>query len=270
LEKKIMSEHSAGKVYFIGAGPGDPDLITVKGRNLIRAADLVLYAGSLVPGLLVAETKKTAQVLDSSPLHLEELHRLMRDCALRGGLVARVHSGDPGLYGAVREQMELLEADGIACAVVPGISAAFAAAAAAKVSLTQPEEVQSLVVTRLGGRTPMPDGQRVADYARHGGSLAVYLSAGMETLAAELQLGGLAKDTAILIAHKVSHPEEELVWTNLDGLEETLAKHAFDAQTLFLVLPGEHARGKAARVEKGGKTRSRLYDANFQHGKRKK
>lgn len=249
---------SRGMVWFIGAGPGDPELITVKGRRLIERADLVLYAGSLVPPEVVACSKKEAVILDSASMTLEQTHAAMRGAALAGGLVARVHTGDPMLYGAVREQMRLLEADGIPHAVVPGVSAAFAAAASARVSLTVPESVQSFAVTRLGGRTPVPESQRVAEYARHGGSLAVYLSADApELLAEELRRGGLSEDTPVLLAHKAGWPDEKLVWATLATLARTAGRHGFGRQTVFLVLPGEKERQGAA---------SRLYAREFSHG----
>jgi len=255
-----LRSDAKGMVWFIGAGPGDPELVTVKGRRLISEADLVVYAGSLVPREIVACAKAEARVIDSAPLHLEEIHALMRDAALAGGLVARVHTGDPLLYGAAREQMALLEADGVACAVVPGISAAFAAAAAGGVSFTVPEAVQSLAITRLDGKTPVPQGQGVADYARHGGSLAVYLSARMpDRLAAELRDGGYADDTPVLMAHKVGWPDQRLAWTTVGGLEQAAREQGFTRQTVFLVLPGE--KGNTA-------ARSRLYDMDFAHGYR--
>ena len=257
----MSDKNISGMVWFIGAGPGDPELITVKGRRLIEQADLVLYAGSLVPPEVVACARKEAVVLDSAAMTLEETHARMRDAALRGGLVARVHTGDPMLYGAAREQMILLQAEGIPCAVVPGVSAAFAAAAAAGASLTVPESVQSFAVTRLDGRTPVPAGQSVAEYARHGGSLAVYLSAGNpEQLVEELRAGGVSEDTPILLAHKVGWPDEKLAWATLSTLVSTAADNAFSRRTVFLVLPGERAGKNAA---------SRLYAKDFSHGYRK-
>ena len=165
----------AGMVWFIGAGPGDPELITVKGRRLIEQADLVIYAGSLVPREIVACAKDGARVEDSASMTLEQTHALMRDAAPGGGLVARVHTGDPLLYGAAREQMALLEADGIPCAVVPWISAAFAAAAAAKASITVTDTVQRLAVTRLDRRTPGPPGERGSGEPGHREQSAGYL-----------------------------------------------------------------------------------------------
>lgn len=257
------SEHTGkamGSVWFIGAGPGDPELVTVKGRRLISEADLVLYAGSLVPKEVVACAKPGARVIDSAPLDLAAIHSLMRDTALDGGLVARVHTGDPMLYGAAREQMALLKADGIPCTVVPGISAAFAAAAAAGVSLTVPEVVQSFAVTRLDGRTPVPKGQELAEYARLGGSVAVYLSAREpEAIAEELRKAGVAEDTPILLAYRVGWPDERLAWATLATLEATAREQGFTRQTVFLVLPGE---------KDSPTTASKLYDKNFLHGYR--
>ena len=154
-------------VYFIGAGPGDPELITVKGSRLIGEADLVLYAGSLVPPAVVAHARPGARVIDSSPLNLAETHALIVETVRAGGMAARVHTGDPSLYGAMREQMRLLDAEGIGYEVVPGVTAAFAAAAAAGLSLTVPERSQTVILTRTPGRTPMPDTEQLRDLARH-------------------------------------------------------------------------------------------------------
>lgn len=260
-EQTLAAKTAAqGMVWFIGAGPGDPELITVKGRRLISEADLVVYAGSLVPYEVVACAKQGAKVVDSAPLNLEEVHALMRDAALAGGLVARVHTGDPLLYGAAREQMQLLEADGIDCAVVPGVSAAFAAAAAGKASFTVPESVQSLAITRLDGKTPVPAGQSVTEYAKHGASLAVYLSARTPgKLGQELSAGGYTDDTPVLMAHKVGWPDEKLAWTTVGELEKAATEQGFTRQTVFLVLPGEKENDAA---------RSRLYAADFSHGYR--
>jgi precorrin-4/cobalt-precorrin-4 C11-methyltransferase len=248
-----------GMVWFVGAGPGDPELITVKGRRLIAEADLVLYAGSLVPAAVVACAAPGAEVRDSSSMTLEETHDLLRRTAVSGRMAARVHTGDPMLYGAVREQMRLLERDGIAFGVVPGVSAVFAAAAAAGVSLTVPERVQSLILTRLEGRTPVPEGQRVADYVRHGASLAVYLSAAEPAaLADELRRGGADGDMPVLVARRVGWPDERLVRTCVRDLEK--AAHGLRRQTLFLVLPGE-------RPEESSPV-SRLYAPDFRHSRR--
>lgn len=253
-----------GTVFFIGAGPGDPDLLTVRGQRLIREADLVLYAGSLVPPAVVADAKPGAKVADSSGMCLEQTHELMRETALAGGTVARVHTGDPGLYGAVREQARLLDADGIPWKVVPGVTAAFAAAAAAGISLTVPGVTQSVVITRMAGRTPVPEAESLGRWAVHGSTMAVYLSAadpqGMQRELLEARPENLDAETwaetAVLCAHRVGWPDERLVRATVGTLGDVAAREGFTRQTVFLVLPGENA----------GETASRLYDAGFSHG----
>lgn len=251
------SPPTGGHVWFVGAGPGDPELLTLKARRIIGTADLVLYAGSLVPPQVVACARPGARVVDSAPLTLEQTHALLRETALAGGTAARVHTGDPSLYGTVREQMRLLHAEGIACSVVPGVTAAFAAAAAAGVSFTAPEVTQSLVITRLEGRTPVPGAERLRELARHGSAMAVYLSAAApERLEEELAAAGVDPCTPVLAAHRVGWPDQSLAWTTAGGLAETVRSRAFSRQTVFLVLPGEAA----------GDTASRLYAADFAHG----
>ena len=162
-----------GIVTFVGAGPGDPDLMTIKGRKAIEQAALVLYAGSLVPREVVACAAPNAMVVDSAPLNLEQCHALVRATALAGRSVARVHTGDPSLYGALREQAALLDADGIPWRVVPGVTAACAAAAAAGITFTVPEVTQSLIISRLEGRTPVPAREHLHLLAQHGASICL-------------------------------------------------------------------------------------------------
>lgn len=247
---------STGIVSFIGAGPGDPELLTIKGRARIQSADLVLYAGSLVPPEVVTCASPDARVVDSAPLTLEQCHALMRECALGGGQVARVHTGDPSLYGTVREQMLLLQADGIPCEVIPGVTAAFAAAAAAGISLTVPEAGQSLIITRMAGRTPVPEKERLRHLAAHGCSLAIYLSAGhAEAVQAEL-LDMLPPETPVLCACRVGWPDALLHEATVATLAEDVRTLGLTRQTVFLVLPGQRAAG----------ARSRLYAPDFSHG----
>lgn len=253
-------------VYFVGAGPGDPELLTLKAHRLIGAADLIIYAGSLVPETMLAHAKPDARVMDSSGMTLVETHALIREAALAGRMVVRLHTGDPGLYGAVREQARLLESEGIAYAVVPGVTAAMAAAAAARVSLTIPETCQTLILTRVGGRTPVPERERLRRLAAHQAALAVYLSGpDHQRLAQELLDGGYPPDTTVIAAHRVGWPEENIQCLTLKKL--ALGEPALDTpaasgtdktwqrQTVFLVLPGQDAE-----------TASRLYAADFAHG----
>ena len=254
-----MSTQPQGRVWFIGAGPGDPELITVKGQRLISQADVIVYAGSLVPREVLACARPDAAVIDSAPLSLAETHALLRDCALGGGLAARVHTGEPSIYGAVREQAALLDAEGIAWDVVPGVSSAFAAAAAAKVSFTVPGGPQTFILTRLSGRTPVPASEALPGLAAHGAAMAVLLSASEpERVQAELLEGGYPPETAMVLGHKVGWPGGEVVRTRLCDAAETARSHGFTRQTVFLVLPGQNLEVEASR--------SRLYDASFTHG----
>ncbi len=245
-----------GTVSFIGAGPGDPELLTIKGQKRIQAARLVLYAGSLVPPAVVACAAADARVVDSAPLTLEECHALMRETALTGGAVARVHTGDPSLYGTLREQLRLLDADGIPCEVIPGVTAAFAAAAEAGISCTVPEAGQSVIITRMAGRTPVPDKERLRDLAAHGCTLAVYLSAAhVEALQAEL-LEALPPETPVLCACRAGWPDAVRHWATVGTLAHCAKEHRLTRQTVFLVLPGQQAPD----------TVSRLYAPEFSHG----
>lgn len=244
-----------GMVSFIGAGPGDPELLTIKGRNAIAAASLVLYAGSLVPAAIAALAGKEARVVDSAPLTLEESHALVAATAFAGKDVARVHTGDPAIYGALSEQAALLEAAGIPWRVIPGVTAACAAAAAAGVSFTYPEISQTLIITRIAGATPMPAAENIASLAAHKTSMAIYLS-GKKAVGLQSELEkALPPETPILCARRVGWPEEKLVWTTLKNLAETAAKEGMGRQTLFLVLPGHNREGRP----------SRLYSASFGH-----
>ncbi len=247
------------QVWFVGAGPGDPELITVKGQRLVREADLVLYAGSLVPEAVVTGVKPSADVVDSAPMTLAETHACILRTVRAGGMVVRLHTGDPSLYGAIREQMALLHAEGVTCAVVPGVSAGFAAAAAAAASLTVPERSQSVIITRLEGRTPVPATEKLRDLARHRCALAIYLSAAdPEGMVEELRAGGLEEETSIIAAYRVGWPEQRVIPTSLGRLCATVREHGLTRQTVFLVLPGEDGAAHC----------SRLYDAAFAHGYR--
>lgn len=246
----------APEVRFIGAGPGDPELLTVKAARSIAAAELVLYAGSLVPPGIVALAAPGARVVDSAPLTLDETHALLVETVRQGGLAARVHTGDPALYGAVAEQARRLDADGIPYSILPGVTSASAAAAAFGVSFTVPETTQTLILTRLAGRTPMPPGEALADLARHQAAMAIYLSAGdPEGVAAALLSGGYPPETPVAVAHRLGWPGEKRLWATVATLAEKTRQAGLDRQTIFLVLPGL-----------GREHDSRLYAPSFGHG----
>lgn len=258
-----------GEVWFIGAGPGAADLITLRGHRLIAKADLVLYAGSLVPEETVSHARPEAVLRDSSNMTLQETHALIKEFARRGQNTARVHTGDPSLYGALLEQTRLLDRDGIPWSVTPGVSAAFAAAAAAGQSLTLPEIRQTLAITRLPGKTSVPDRENLRALAATGAALAVYLSAEhAERLQDELLAAGLAPDTKIIVGHRVSWPDEAVAATNLASLAAFTRARNFSRQTVFLVLPGESLDPQSNAPSDPG-TVSRLYAADFNHGFRR-
>lgn len=249
-------------VHFVGAGPGDPELITVKGKRLLLEADRIIYAGSLVPPSLIEERKTTASVFDSAPLSLEETHRLIVEGFRLDERVVRLHTGDPSLYGAIREQMELLDIEGIPYEVVPGVSAVFAAAASLKRELTVPGLSQTLILTRLGGRTPVPEKENLASLAAHEATLAIYLSVHQIVKVIEDLSTAYPPETPVTIAYRVGWPEETILRGTLADIAEKVAGAHIHRQALILV-------GKAlGDAEETVSARSRLYDKAFDHGYR--
>ena len=249
---------SSPQVSFIGAGPGDPELLTIKAQRLIREADLILYAGSLVPRQILTWAKEEADIQDSSGMTLEQTHTALVQAAAQGQKAVRVHTGDPSLYGAILEQMRLLQQEGIAFEVVPGITAAFAAAAKAAVSFTVPEQTQTLIFTRMSGRTPVPEQECLRDLAAHKCSLAIYLSTTLvRDMVMELRAGGLPDSTPVCIASRIGWPGEDMIWTDLEHLEPEVERTGLTRQAVFLVLPGQEAKQAA---------QSRLYSPDFSHG----
>lgn len=248
-----------GKVVFVGAGPGAPDLITVRGARVIAEADIIIWASSLVSAEIVAGHKPGAELIDSASASLEDLTPVYERARDEGLLVARVHTGDPSIYGATAEQRDQCRAVGIGFESIPGVSAYSAAAAAADVELTLPEVAQSLILTRLeGGRTPMPPRERVREFARHGTTMALYLSAARNrALQEELLAGGYPPDTPVIIGHKVSWPDEVLIRCRLDELSATMKDHQWWKHTVILVGP--------ALAEAPVAKRSHLYHPGFRH-----
>jgi precorrin-4 C11-methyltransferase len=247
-----------GRISFIGAGPGAADLITVRGARRIAEADIVVWAASLVaPDCIREHSSAAAELIDSSRLTHEQAVEIFRRAERDRLKVARVHSGDPSLWGAVQEQYDACARMDLEVEIVPGVPAFSAAAAAIGRELTVPEVAQSVVLTRLeGGKTPMPDGERVREFARHGTTMAVFLSAARTgRLVDEAVAGGYSTDTPVLVAYKVTWPDELILRTTLGELEKTVKKHKLWRHTLFLIGPALSAGG----------TRSRLYHAGHFH-----
>lgn len=246
-------------VHFVGAGPGAPDLITLRGKSLLEQADVIIYAGSLVNPALLEYAKEGCVVKNSASMTLEEVVSVMEQAEAEGKVTVRLHTGDPSVYGAIREQMDILAEKGIPFDVVPGVSSFCAAAAALQAEYTLPGVSQSVVITRMEGRTPVPDRQKIADYAAHKATMVIFLSAGLlEGLQEELQKGGYDGQTPAAIVYKASWPEERVCRCTVATLAETARAQGIDKTALILV--GEFL-GSAY-------DRSLLYDPAFTHGYR--
>jgi precorrin-4/cobalt-precorrin-4 C11-methyltransferase len=250
-----------GKVWFVGAGPGAADLLTLRAARAIAAADVVVWAASLVHADVLEHARADAEVVDSAQLPLEGVRPLYERAARDGLVIARIHSGDPALWGAVQEQRELCAELGLAYETIPGVSAFSAVAALVERELTVPEVAQSVVLTRLeGGKTPMPAGESVREFARHGTTMALFLSAARSgQLQEELLAGGYPSDTPVVVAYQATWPDELVVRCTVATIEETVKAHKLWKHTLFLVGPALAAGG----------TRSHLYHPGHFHGFRK-
>ena len=241
-------------IYFIGAGPGAVDLITVRGMRLLQRADLVIYAGSLVNPELLDYCSPACEKLNSASMTLEEVIGAM-DARRDAEVVVRLHTGDPSLYGAIREQMEALDNLGLVYEVVPGVSSMSAAAAALKAEFTLPSVSQTVIVSRMAGRTPVPEKEGIPALASHGASMVLFLSAGMlERLCGDLISGGYDPETPAAAVYRASWPDEEIVL----GTLETLPERAAHIRHTALILVGPFLSGRFER--------SKLYSPMFSHG----
>ena len=245
-------------VYFIGAGPGDPDLITVKGRRLIESCKVCLYAGSLVPEAVVAFAPLGARVLDTAAMSLDQTHHEMVAADRRGEDVARVHSGDPSLYGAIAEQIRRLKADGIAYEIVPGVSAYAAAAAAMGQELTVPEIAQSLVLTRMSMQsTSMPPGETLDNFGKSGATLIIHLAIrNMREIERQL-LPHYGADCPVVVAYRVGWPDQAIIRATLTTIRQKVRQAKITRTALIFVGPGMAAPQDFVD--------SALYDASRPH-----
>lgn len=223
-------------VHFVGAGPGGPDLITLRGAELLKQADCVVYAGSLVNPVLLGFAREGVPVYNSAQMTLEQVLEVLEQTERTGGNTVRLHTGDPCLYGAVREQMDQLDRRGIPWDVTPGVSSFCGAAAAAGVEYTLPGVSQSVIITRMAGRTPVPEGESIASLARHGCTMVVFLSAGMlEGLSAQLLKGAYTPDTPAALVYKATWPEEKVVRCTVGTLAQAGRDHHISKTALVLV-----------------------------------
>lgn len=248
-------------VHFVGAGPGDAELITVKGARLLGQADVVVFAGSLVDRELVRTYAPGAKVYDSAGMDLEQTTKVLAEAIVAGEKVVRLHTGDPSIYGAIQEQMEELDRLGIGYQVVPGVTSAFAAAAALKQELTLPEVSQTVVITRLAGRTPVPEREQLRHIAGIGATLVIYLSISMvEKVVEELLSGAYREDTPVAVVAKASWPDEQVITGTLADIAAKVREAGIGKQALIVV--GDVLRARS----EGMKAKSLLYDKGFSHG----
>lgn len=254
-EKGTGSPPISSKVLFVGAGPGDPDLLTLKGRRALACADVVVYAGSLVPEEILRHAPPTAALYNSAHLTLEEVMERLIAAARSGQRVVRLHSGDTSLYSAIQEQMTLLDKAGIDYEVIPGISSFQAAAAALKTELTLPEVTQTVILTRAEGQTAMPEREALANLARSRATLCIFLSARLVERVQEQLLTSYAPETPAAILYRVTWPDEQTIVTELRHLAAEMRRHNLTRTTLILV-------GAAVG---GRQNRSRLYDGKHGH-----
>jgi len=247
-----------GKVYFIGAGPGDPELLTIKGKRLLEEADIIIYAGSLVNPQLLECAKPACSIYDSAGMTLEQVISVMQEATSGGKAVARLHTGDPSIYGAIREQIDELDRLGIDCEVVPGVSSFTASAAALKREFTLPDISQTVICTRLEGRTPVPEKESLESLASHRASMAIFLSVHMIDEVARRLIPHYGENAPVAIVQKASWSDQKIV----EGTLSDIADKARDAgiEKTAQILVGEFLGDEYSR--------SKLYDPAFSHGYR--
>lgn len=247
------------RIYFVGAGPGDPELITLKGKKFLESADVIVYAGSLVNPVVLEFAKKNAELYDSSKMTLEEISKALIESCKANKRVVRLASGDPSIFGALDEMGELLNQTDIQFEIVPGISSFSAAAARLKRELTVPDLVQTVILTRAEGRTKMPLKEKLEELAKHQSTLAIFLSAALATSVQEKLLRTYPVETPIAVVYKVSWPDEKIFLGKLHELAEIIKRERITMTALILVGKFLTARGH----------KSRLYDKTFSHAFRK-
>lgn len=243
-------------VHFVGAGPGAPDLITLRGKELLEQADVIIYAGSLVNPQLLDYAKPKCQIHNSAEMTLEEVLDVMRQAEKEGRVTVRLHTGDPCIYGAVREQMDVLDEEGIAYDSCPGVSSFCGAASALNLEYTLPEVSQSVIITRMAGRTPVPDKESIESFAAHQATMVVFLSTSMlEELSERLMAGGYTKDTPAAIVYKATWEDEKTYVCTVGTLAQTAREHKITKTALMII-------GDA--VSASSYERSRLYHPEFE------
>ena len=247
---------SQTQVYFVGAGPGDPDLITVKGRRLLSEADVVIYAGSLVNPALLAATRESCEIHNSASMTLQEVIEVMQKAVAAEKMVVRLHTGDPSIYGAIQEQIDCLNQLSIRWEVIPGVSSFLASAAALGQEYTLPGISQTVIITRMEGRTPVPDREKIRSLAEHQATMCIFLSVPMfADLVRDLMEGGYPADTPVAVVEKASWPDQRIFRGTLTTIAEQLAAAGVNRTAMVII----------GKVLDGDYEKSRLYAPEFTH-----
>jgi precorrin-4/cobalt-precorrin-4 C11-methyltransferase len=249
-------------VYFVGSGPGDPELITLKAKKLVEQADVIIYSGSLLNPKILEYAKKSAQFYDAALLDREKIYHILRNATKDGKLAIRFHDGDPGLFSTIREQIDKLEKDGLQCKVVPGITAILGAAAAMNLELTLPGNTQTLIITRAEFRTPVPDREKISELAKHGATMAFYLSVHLiADVVEQLLKGGVyTKETPTAIVYRATWEDQKIISGTLGDIVKKTKESKIIKTALIIV--GDTIAPKKYEF-------SKVYDAGFTHGYRR-
>lgn len=248
------------KVFFVGCGPGDPDLITVKAKKLIQKADVVVYSGSLIPPEILRLCKK-GKLYDASKLVREEIFNLLKNNAKKNKNVIRLHDGDPTIYGAIREQIDNLEKERIECKVIPGVTSFLASAAALGTQLTLPGVTQSIIITRAESRTKVPKRERIEDLAKHKATMVFYLSVHLlSDLVKKTISGGYKKSTPVAVVYRASWPDQKIIIGTLQDITKKVQSEKITRTSIVII--GDVIKPKSYEF-------SKLYDKSFSHGFRK-
>jgi precorrin-4/cobalt-precorrin-4 C11-methyltransferase len=248
------------KVYFVGCGPGDPDLITVKAKKLLQKADVVVYSGSLIPDQILKTCKK-AKLYDAAGLVREEIFEILRNNAKKGKIVIRLHDGDPAIYGAIREQTDNLQKEGIEFEIVPGVTSFLASSAALGIQLTLPGITQTMIITRAEKRTAVPKQERISELAKHKSTMIFYLSVHLlQDIVKQAIEGGYSKSTPAAVVYRASWPDQKIITGTLEDIVKKVWAEKITRTAIVII--GDVIQPKSYEY-------SKLYDKSFSHGYRK-
>lgn len=262
MSRPVTANQRPKTVFFIGSGPGDPELVTVKGKRFIEDADIIIYAGSLIKERVLQYAEKDAEIYNSAGMTLGEIMAIMVNGAKDGKKVVRLHSGDPTLYSALKDEMDILKEEDVPYEIVPGVNSAFASAASLKEELTMPGVTQTVIFTRLEGNTPVPEKERLSLLAKHQATMCIFLSVGMIEKVVEELKHGYPEDTPVAVVHRATWEDEKIIRGTLKDIAKKVKGAKIKRQAMIIV--GNVLSPYITHHP------SRLYDKDFEHGYRKR